>query len=132
MSRLRNTTIAAGLVTALLSGVQALADFQEDLEKNATGVQEVSAAQPDCDGSWRAARLQCAGNSTGIAAGNYGGTDFFLNCSGESSVRFCTSGNAFRYIMEGQDSDGRAVRCALSGSAGQVNEKCGPLHLIIN
>ena len=131
MSRLRNTTIAACLVIVLLSGVQILADNQTP-EANATSVQEVNAGQPDCDGSWRAARLRCAGNSTGLVAGNYGGTDFFLSCSGESTVRFCTSGNTFRYIMEGQNSDGQAVRCALSGSAGQVNEKCGPLHLIVN
>jgi len=131
MNRLRNTIFVTCLAIALLIGAPVLASAQ-DVAESTTSAQEVSGGQPDCDGSWRAARLQCAANATGLATGYYGGTDFFLTCSGASSVRFCTSGNDFRYLMEGQTPKGAAVRCALSGSAGQVNEKCGPLHLIVN
>lgn len=93
---------------------------------------EVAAAPPDCEESWRAARLICAKDAEGIAVGNYGGTEFFLSCNGETRTTFCTVGSDFRYIMEGFAPGGPVVRCALSGTAHPVNEKCGPLHLIIN
>ena len=92
-----------------------------------------TAAPPDCSGSWRAVRLHCRGGSQGVATGVYGGTDFFLVCNGDRvTTSICTTGNDYRYIMEGQTPGGPIARCAGSGSSVQVNEFCGGLHLTIN
>ena len=91
-----------------------------------------AAAPPECPASWRAVRLNCKGGSDGLIAGEYGGTSFFLTCGGETSTQICTEGESWRYIMEGTTPDGAAVRCAQSGTSGQVNEFCGPRHLILN
>ena len=94
---------------------------------------ESISAPPDCPGSWRAVRLHCRGGSQGVATGFYGGTDFFLVCNGDRvTTLICTTGNDYRYIMEGQTPGGPIARCANSGSAVQVNESCGRLHLTIN
>ena len=99
----------------------------------AIDVQPVAAASaPECPASWRAVRWNCKGGADGLVSGEYGGTSFFLTCGGESSTRICTDGESWRYIMEGTTPDGAAVRCGQAGSSGQVNEFCGPLHLIIN
>ena len=68
----------------------------------------------------------------GIAVGVYGGTGFFLSCGGETSTRICANSSEYGYLMEGVEPDGPIVRCGLNGTADQVNEFCGPLHLIIN
>jgi hypothetical protein len=90
-----------------------------------------ASAPPECDASWRAVRLKCKPGAEGLVTGIYGGTDFFLIC-GDGTERICVSDNSFRYLMEGGVPGGPQVRCALSGDDVQVNEFCGPLHLIIN
>lgn len=120
---------------ALVLGLTAIAG-SEDSPRNVAEVElgslpaESVSAPPECPESWRAIRLKCKPGAEGIAVGNYGGSDFFLTCDEE--VRTCTSGNTWRYLMEGASPDGPIVRCALSGESDQVNEFCGPLHLIIN
>jgi hypothetical protein len=94
-------------------------------------VEPAASAPPECDLSWRAVRLKCKPGAEGLVTGIYGGTDFFLVC-GDPTEKICVSGNSFRYLMEGGVSGGPQVRCALSGDDVQVNEFCGPLHLIIN
>jgi hypothetical protein len=126
-----NRSILVCVVSVALFGILAPVGATNALPET-DPVSTPSAAPPDCSGSWRAARLHCSKNATGLVTGNYGGTDFFLTCDSSSSARFCTAGNDFRYIMEGATPGGPFVRCALSGSSGQVNEKCGPLHLSIN
>ena len=93
---------------------------------------ESASTPPECPQSWRAVRLKCKPGAEGVAVGEYGGSGFFLSCNGETSIRICANGNEYGYLMEGREPDGPFVRCGLNGSADVVNERCGPLHLIIN
>jgi hypothetical protein len=130
---MRRETWIVMMACVALAGSSVLAvDLLPAKDETDTSMQAI-AAPPDCGGSWRAVRLHCRGGSQGAATGSYGGSDFFLICNGDRvTTNICTSGDDYRYIMEGQFQGGSVVRCANSGSAVQVNESCGRLHLTIN
>jgi len=121
------------MVSVALAGSSATAVDLSPAEVVSDTSMKAVAAPPDCGGSWRAVRLHCRRGFQGAASGEYGGTQFFLVCSGDRvTTSVCTAGSDYRYIMEGQSPDGAVVRCADSGSGVQVNASCGGLHLTIN